>query len=233
MLKKNLLAACAFFLFFQVQAQDLLSPSFSFSHKKTAYITLTDGTEVKGTIKDIDRKKGLIEEIKIKDENGKKRDFAPKEISFMYLPPSGLDNLTKALDAIHDVQKWSDEKLDQDLINQGYVYFETSNVKIKKKTSKMLMQLLNPSFSKSVKIYHDPLAKETMSVGVGAITVAGGNEKSYYISVAGATAYKLEKKNYKAEFTPLWKSCANVAKSYPEVKWIELKDHAPAFSKCE
>ena len=41
--------------------QDLLSPSFGFSKKKTAYITLVDGSEINGTIKDIDRKKGFFD----------------------------------------------------------------------------------------------------------------------------------------------------------------------------
>ena len=114
-------------------AQELLSPSFSFSHKKTAYITLLDGTEIKGNIKDIDRKKGLIDFIKLKDGSGKKHKLNPDKIKHMYLPPSGVDKLGKALDFVTDVQKWQDEKLEQDLLNQGYIYFESTDVKIKKK----------------------------------------------------------------------------------------------------
>jgi|TARA_B110000259_G_scaffold172414_1_gene204819 hypothetical protein len=47
-----------------LNSQQLLTPSFGFSHKKTSYITLTDGTEINGTIKDIDRKKDLLNILK-------------------------------------------------------------------------------------------------------------------------------------------------------------------------
>lgn len=213
-------------------AQELLNPSFTFSHKKTSYITLTDGTEIQGTIKDLDREKGLIEEVKIKDGNGKKHKLKPEDIKFMYLPPSGFDKLTKKLDTALDVQKWEDGALDRERLNLGYIYFELADVKIKKKTKKLLMQLLNPSFSKNIKVYHDPLAKQSMSIGVGPLTVAGGNEKSYYIAKGNEAAFRLKKKDYKDEFDPLWSSCPNLIKDFPLKKWNDLTKHVLSYSEC-
>ena len=57
MKKQALLLVALFLVSVSVQAQNLLSPSFTFSHKKTSYITLLDGTEIEGTIKDLDREK--------------------------------------------------------------------------------------------------------------------------------------------------------------------------------
>ena len=213
-------------------AQKLLNPSFSFSHKKTAYITLTDGTELQGNIKDIDRTKGLIDYVKLKDGNGKKHKLKAEDIKFMYLPPSGIDKLAKAMDFATDAQKWHDAKMDDDLLNLGYIYFELSDVKIKKKNKKLLMQLLNPTFSKVVKVYHDPFAKETMGFGIGGITLAGGDAKSYYIAKDDKPAYKLKKKDYRTEFTPMWKSCEKVASEYPDQKWTDLTKHVITFSEC-
>lgn len=213
-----------------VTGQELLTPSNSFSHKKTSYITLTDGTEIKGSVKSIDRKKGLIKQIKIEDGNGEKIKLKPTEVAFMYLPPSGLDNLTKSMNFLGDATKWNNEKLDQDLLNKGYVFFESSNVKIKKKQSVMLMQLLNPSFSGVVKVYHDPFAKQTMSVGVAGVKVAGGIEKSYFVKT-GDAAFKLEKKAYKKEFKPLWSKCEDLA-AKGEIKWNELTNHVITYSEC-
>ena len=127
-----------------IHAQQLLSPSFGFSHKKTSYVTLKDGTVINGTLKDIDRKKGLVEFVNIEDGAGKKWKLKPEKISLMYLPPTSFDNMGKAMEFTHDAQKWNSQKLDQDLIHQGYVYFENAKVKIKKKEGEMLMQLLNP-----------------------------------------------------------------------------------------
>tara|TARA_B110000879_G_scaffold85945_1_gene118642 strand:- start:214 stop:564 length:351 start_codon:yes stop_codon:yes gene_type:complete len=114
-----------------LNSQQLLTPSFGFSHKKTSYITLTDGTEINGTIKDIDRKKGLIKYIKIKNGAEKKHKLKPESIKFMYLPPSGLDKLSKVSGFLSNVDRWNDEKLNQYFLNKGYIYFELADVKIK------------------------------------------------------------------------------------------------------
>ena len=60
-----------------LSAQDFLDGAFTFSSKKESFITLTDGKEITGFIDDIDRKKGLIEEITIIDMNKKKIKLKP------------------------------------------------------------------------------------------------------------------------------------------------------------
>ncbi|MBL0008000.1 MAG: hypothetical protein IPP25_12750 [Saprospiraceae bacterium] len=57
MKKFFILSALALLLTTAMQAQQLLTPSFGFSHKKTSYVTLTDGTVITGTLKDVDRKR--------------------------------------------------------------------------------------------------------------------------------------------------------------------------------
>lgn len=231
MIKKTLLLGLLSVGILNCYSQSLLTPSRAFSHQKPSTITLTDGSEIKGTIGDIDRKKGLIAFIKIEDQSGKKHKLKPEQVKYMYLPPSGLDNLGKAMDFLTDAKKWNDEKLDQDLLNQGYAYFENAKVKMGKKETTMLMQLLNPGFSKVVKVYHDPLAKETMAMGVGGINVAGGDAKSYFIKLGEAPAYKLEKKNYDKEFAKLWGSCDNL-KTSTDKKWLNLTKHIIQYSEC-
>lgn len=49
----------------------------------------------------------------------------------MYLPPSGLDKLSKVSGFLSNVDRWNDEKLNQDFLNKGYIYFELADVKIK------------------------------------------------------------------------------------------------------
>ena len=232
MIKKPFFVLAFLFALSTMNAQDLINPSYGFSHSKTAYITLADGTEINGTIKDIDREKGLIEYIKLVDGAGKKHKLNPEDIKFMYLPPSGLDNLTKKLDFVSDFQKWSDDKLNQEYIKEGYAYFETADVQIKKKKSKLLMQLLNPAFSKECKIYCDPHAKETTSLGVGGVKFVGGDSKSYYIAKKDAPAFLLKKKEYKKEFVPLWGSCEKVISGNPEPKWTDLTKHVVTYSEC-
>ncbi|KXX67487.1 hypothetical protein [Flammeovirga sp. SJP92] len=233
MYKKLIIAMTFLFIALQSSAQQFQTPSYAFSHKKTAYITLNDGTELKGILKDLDRKKGIIKALKFEDGEGKKHKLLASDVKYMYLPPSGLDKLQKTMDFLGDSRKWNDEKLDQDLLNKGLVYFEQANVKIKKKEMLLLVQLLNPMFSKVVKVYHDPIAGETTSVGVGPMK-AGGIAKSYYINVNNdKAAYKVAKKDYKKEFVPMWKSCSKVAEQYGEdVNWRDLAKHVLLYSEC-
>lgn len=233
MKKKLTLVALTLILALSANAQELLSPSKVFSHKKTSYVTLENGVEIKGTLTDIDRKKGLIKLIKIEDGTGTIHKLKPNSVKFMYLSPSGLDKLSKAIDFATDAKKWTNEKLNQDFLSQGYVYFETVNVKIKKKTTPMLMQLLNPDFSKIVKVYHDPYAKETASLGIAGIKVVGGIAKSYYIMLdSDPAAYKMEKSKYKKEFPALWNKCSNLSKT-TDINWNELTKHIIQYTECK
>ena len=211
-------------------AQELLPPVFTYSHKKTSYITLNDGSTLEGVIKDLDRKKGIIEEVKLEMGDGKKRKIKPEEIKHMYLPSSGFEKFANSMSFLSDATKWDNDDLDQALFGQGYTYIESSKVMVKKKQLTLLVQLLNPHFSGKIKVYHDPLAGETASLGVGGIKVAGGLDKSYYVKKEGKpAAVRLKKKNYDEEFKGFYGSCSKVAKMNP--KWSDFATHVYTYAK--
>lgn len=231
---KSRIIICLFFFAagLNASAQEFLTPSNTFSHEKMAYLTLSDGTEIEGTIDDIDRKKGLIKLIKVIDSEGKKHELQPEMVSHMYLPPSGLDNVQKAGSFVSDAQRWNDQKLNQDLFSKGYAYFESGEVKIKKDTQILLMQLLNPSFSRMIKVYYDPFANQTAGLGVGGLNLTGGIAKSYFVRKTGGEMIKLEKKNYEKEFNSLYEKCPSLVEKYPDGKWRDLAMHIVEFSNC-
>jgi len=206
----------------------LMGPTIQFSKKKTSYITLMDGTEIVGNVKDFDRKKGITDYIKIKGNDGKTYKLDAEEIKHGYFYPSGLSKLSSFYDDLN-VKRWGKD-LNEELFTNGYVYLENTKVKIKKKTRSLLMQLLNPHFSDGVRIYFDPLAKESMSIGIGPITAAGGNAKSYYVKKNNAdVAVKLKKKDYKDEFPAYFGDCDAVVNS-GKVKWMDLAEHAYIYA---
>ena len=59
-------------------AQKFLQGAFTFSKKKTSYITLNNGETVEGILWDLDRKKGNIEEITIKKTDSKQNYLRTK-----------------------------------------------------------------------------------------------------------------------------------------------------------
>ena len=232
-MKKLLILALAAVIMAPLAAQNFMSPAEGFSRKKTSYVTLTDGTEIEGTVDGFKRKKGLFKLVKIKDESGKIHELEASAIKHMYLMPNGLDKLNRALDAVFDVQKWSDENMNSGLINDGYAFFEMREIMVKKEKLSLMLQLLNPGFSKRVKVYHDPYAAETMSAGIGGVTLAGGLDKSYYIGVDGGEAYRLAKKTYKKTFSDVWKACPAVYKKYTKMDWSSFVDHIISYTECE
>lgn len=204
------------------------SPAFAgYSRKKTTYITMKDGTEHSVFIKNLKFKKGLIDELKVEQaSNGKKVKINPEDISHMYVPPSGLAKVGQVMDAMTDVTKIQDGELDNTHLDDGYLYMESSNVQVsKKKTQYCMLQLMNPTFSKSVQVYNDPYSKESIGLEVGGMTVAGGLEKSYYIKLAGQdTAKRISKKDYKKEMEEIFTGCREVVKEYSaDPKWMNFE----------
>jgi hypothetical protein len=193
---------------------------------------MKDGTVLTGTIKDLDRKKGLIEEIKLDVDGGKRMKLDPEDIAFAYLPPTDASKLNRALENINEVNNWGRQDLDADIINQGYSYFEQMEVRIKKnKTETLLMQLMNPSFSGNVNVYHDPYAGETTSVGIGGFDLTGGLAKSYYIKIGDAVAYRVKKKEYNSECKLIFAGCDAVLADEDMGVWREFARHVYEYSQ--
>jgi len=227
MKKKYLLIFLSFMIGFSVFAQKF-SPGFEdFSRKKTTFITMADGTEHAVYIKKFKRKKGLIDEFKVESVNGgKKVKINPEHISHMYIAPSGLGKLGQKLEAALDLTRIQDGELDKAHLDEGYLYMESSEVQIKKKkTQYCMLQLMNPTFSGKIKVYNDPFAKETASIGLGSLTLAGGLDKSYYIKKKGENiARKIKKKEYKKDMTELFSECSDVLAKYADnSKWSEFE----------
>jgi hypothetical protein len=182
-------------------------------------------------VDDIDRKKGLIEEITIKDAAGKKTKLAPSQIKDMYLPPSNFAKYNTAMDRATEVSEWSNDDISNEYVKQGYAFFENSKVFVGKKEQVMMLQVLNPATSKGIKVYQDPLAKGTGGSGIAGIDVTGGEEKSYYVKIGDATAFRLYKKDYKSEFKNIFKDCKAVLDASKSPDWSDFDKHVATYAK--
>lgn len=216
-------------------AQSFIPAFDRFSGKEVAYFTMENGTKIEGIIDDLDRKKGLIEEITIiPTGEKKKKKLLPKDIKSMYLPGSGYNKVVNAFDQATDAQKWKNNDLNMEIINKGYAYFEKVTTQLKRDTEVLMLQLLNPAFSAKIKVFHDPLAQESMGLGVAGVTLAGGDEKSYYVQVGNENAKRIKKKDYDDEYLILFKSCPNLLKNLKEDhRWSNFDKHLVEYTtKC-
>lgn len=188
------------------EKQAAFDPAYSsYSRKKPAYVTLKSGEKIEADIKDVDRKKGQINEIKFIKPDGKKLRITAAEIAELYMAPSGLDKLQKQGNFFNDATKWGKSDASK-YLNKGYTMYTNRMVSLKnkKKEEEYLMQVINPKFSKYIEVYSDPWAKQTASIGIGGMKLAGGIAKSYYIKKGDEKVLWLTKKDFDEHFASLF-----------------------------
>ncbi len=236
-MKKILLIAFFVAIHFTVFSQAFLDGNFDFSTSKESYITLKDSSEVVGFIDKIERKKGLIKQITLKDAKGVKTSYSPDQIDHMYIAPSKWDKFSNGNSKMNDFSKWDkDMKLNKAHIKAGYALFESSEVIINDEKLVLLMQLLNPAYASKIRVYFDPRASESPSFGMGGLSMTGGDAKSYYVKKGDAVAFKLAKKNYKDELKNLYGDCSGYETILTEddkLHWSDLSIHIFNYTnKC-
>jgi hypothetical protein len=206
-----------------------------YSKKKPAYITLTSGEEVVGEIDKVKRKKGQIESIRLEMENGDEVEYTPNDIKHAFLPASGLDKFAKDYDDAFNATTWGKDSPEGERIKDGYAYFQTELVQLKKEEATLLMQVVNPHFNDRITVYFDPMASESGSMSLGGIQVAGGLEKSYYIKVGDEEkVWRLKKKDYDETLEKLYGDCDKIKpEEARKIFWDDFPLHVYNYStKC-
>lgn len=117
----------------EANAQQFLNPSYSFSERKMATITMQDGTTHEAKVTKIKRKKGQISKIASKDANGKKIKLTPAKIDNMYLPQSLREKLGQVNDFMGDAKQWNSGNLDNMKLADGYLILKVPMLKWAKK----------------------------------------------------------------------------------------------------
>lgn len=203
------------------EKQAAFDPAYSsYSRKEPAYVTLKDGNKFEADIKDVDRKKGQINEIKFIKPDGEKIRVKADEVLDLYMSPSGLEKLSQQTNFINDATKWGKSDASK-YLNKGYTMYTNQMVSLKNKKdeAEFLMQVVNPRFSQYIQVFSDPFAKETMSIGVGSMKLAGGIAKSYYIKKGDEKVLWLTKKDFDKHFESLFMDNDKFKAKYADQKF--------------
>ncbi|MFS4467154.1 hypothetical protein [Maribacter sp. 2210JD10-5] len=203
------------------EKQAAFDPAYSsYSRKKPAYVTLKDGTKMEADIKDVDRKKGQINEIKFISKEGKKIRVKAEEITDLYMAPSGLEKLSQQSNFLNDATKWGKSDASK-YLSKGYTMYtnEMVSLKNKKKEAEFLMQVVNPKFSQHIQVFSDPWAKQTASIGVGGMKLAGGIAKSYYVKKGDEKVVWVTKKDFDEYFVSLFMDNDKFKAKYADKKF--------------
>jgi hypothetical protein len=215
-----------------LQAQKFNKRYAGFSKSKLIYIETEDGKRVEGYLRGLTKDDGLVTIVKLKDTSDKRAEFTTSQVKKMYLFPS-LTSKVEGLLIQDDVpNSWGDESfIDTLLIKQGYVLFEKVPIKIEDKknkdfkTKEVILQLVNPHFSKQIKVYDNPNTDNSGLISVGNISVVGGTINSYYIrKVSEKAAYKLYSWDYSKKFSDLFGESQIFMEKYSKsAAWIHIE----------
>ncbi|RYU96674.1 hypothetical protein [Emticicia agri] len=237
-MKKTALLLCLFAYTTISASAQLFAPAFDFpsnvSGKKPAYLTMADGTKIEGTISTVTMKNGLISSINITPKGaGKKILLKADAIANIYVPLSDFAKLDNSINEAFNKHVLNKD-VNADIIGEGYLYFEKAQVVKKDKVEELLLQLLNPSFSAKIKVYHFPLSVVTMSTEVKGVTITHDESKSYFIKVGDATAVKLNKRDYNEAYAALYKDCPTMlTKLKDNHRWSKFDEHLWVYhSEC-
>lgn len=225
---------CAFLMSAFSYAQEFIEPASGISSKKTAYLTLADGTELEGSFKvGQEAINGGYKWISFKPEGGKKTKYQAEEVKSMLVPQSTLSKIGEATSMLGDATKWDqDVKLNEDAIKEGYYYYETIMLKKKKKEILAVRQILNPGYASVIKVLNNKAGMDGPSASIGGIKVAGGDSRSYLIKVGDNPAIKVKAGKYDELFSDLYGSCPEfVEKHKDEIKWSDIEAHVFEFSQ--
>lgn len=215
-----------------VSAQEFAEKTNNVSYSKPAYIYLENGDSVVGNLTKIGYRKGLIDEVKVKVDD-KKQEVDVNTIKVAYFPISAIGKLSNALNKATNLDKMQKTGVNEALIRDGYVLYEKSLAVIKGKTEPLLMQLVNPAFSDKIRVYADQFASESTSYGVGGMTLAGGDDLSYYIKKGDAPAEKVRKKDFKEKIPTLFGDCPALAEKLQQsFSWTDLPKYIYEHSNC-
>lgn len=204
------------------------------SSKKNSTLILKDGTEIEGPVSGINRKKGQITSIKMKDSSGKKTEYKADEIEEMYLPISAMAKAAKNSSYFENSKNWGRRSFKK-IVDPNSVYVKNikASLKNKKDEQEFLMQLINPDFSSIIEVYADPMATETASVSFGGgPAIGGGVTKSYYVK-KGDKVIWLKKADFKENYDFLFGDNPEFLQKFPynSIKWEHLSYLIAEYTK--
>lgn len=217
-------------------SQTFASKVSQFSRSKPVTIYFVDGDSISGTIRNVFRRKGVINQIELKVD-GVKTKIDMSKVAYVYLPENifnKMNNVASGAFRLDDEDAKFSKR--QDLLVDGYALFESVKATIKKNNTNYLLQLLNPHFDKRIKVYADPYASETMSVGYAGMAMVGGEDKSYYLKYTDSDepAFYVSKKDFKNNFKEILKDCPELTEELEKyLSWADFEQYIYKYNNCK
>jgi hypothetical protein len=168
-------------------------------------VVLQNGDTLKGELSSASLGYGYLKKVTLKLSDGKKRKLEAAEMTILWVKASDLAKMAMVNESGSSVFRLTKTSFNE-IFNREYIIFEQA-LRANKKDKPAMMQLLNPGFDHSIKVYSDPNADETIGLSVGGIPLTGGKNKSYLFVKGKSKVVIVEKGSYKRNFDDLYGDC--------------------------
>ncbi len=230
---KQLLTITCLLILFATKAQYFIPPmdNGEIGMAKAAYVITNEGDSLNGSVGMAMMTNGQLRSFTFKLDGGGKEKFKAADVKVLGVKPNKLSNISSAL-SVPNLEQLLEQNFDE-IVNREWVYFEQALLP-KKKDKYALMQLLNPGYDSKIKIYQDPMANETMGVGVAGVQLTGGIAKSYLVVFDGGKSEVYKKSRYKKDaLGKLYKDCQIFKDNYAGEKfqWNDFAEHVLVYDQ--
>jgi len=221
--------------------QDLSLVCDGFSKSKQAYVLTQDSVWQSGFIKSVQKKNGFIVSFKWTNNLGKQQQVKSEDILGFMAYPNQVEKLGRLLDFIETSKGWKNpltnevKTFKQKKIEKGYCIYHTLDIPSKGNSmqkTKVLMQLLNPTFCELVHVFYDP-----KSTKVNYATTEGKNPNamkysSYYTEINENSIISVSEENYSELAKSLWNGCDSLSNENIALEYIYFVQDLIQFTQC-
>ncbi|MDN4166677.1 hypothetical protein QWY31_14295 [Cytophagales bacterium LB-30] len=213
-MKKISLLALAVLAYTSLLAQSFLTPVGGMIGKQEGYVVLLSGDTLQGKLTMATQMNGLLKTFTFVTTADEKRKLKAEEVQCLWLKAGTLAKLEAMSEASRSLKRMASTDFDQ-IMNREYIVYERALLPGKKEKY-ALLQLLNPGFDHTIKVYEHPNGGETAETSIGGLTVSGGEDKSYLVVKNGAQAQVVKKRTYTESFAWLFGDCPDMVRHYSE-----------------
>lgn len=215
-----------------LMGQDFLTPVSSLTGDATA--VTQDGKEISGDIRTAVFGPRGLQSFTIRDASDTKHKFKAADVATLKVKVDGLAKLEMLSEKTTSLKRMLETDFDE-IADREYLYYEQVQIPGKKKY--VMAQLLNPGWDSKIKVFHNPLGSETQQVGIGGMTLAGGDAKTYIVVANDAPSIILKKKDYEDKiFDKIYSSCPDIGTNFQDNdrKFKYFASHVFAYDQgCE
>lgn len=197
---------------------------------ETAYVVLTTGDTIRGTISQVSYQDSLITQVNFRNEGERLRFPIENITTLAVLNSSWIRKEEAALGPV--LKSMKNKDFIDALPDDGYIIFEKIRLPGNQERYQ-LAQLLNPGWDTKIKVFKHPEAEITGYTKIALdITIGGLMENKYYFSVGGDKVFELSDFQYrKRGLERIFSSCPELRDK--KLKWKELpEDVFTHFQKC-